>query len=157
MIKSSLSEFASQSGSGGKEEPSQDIETSQDREPSPDCTDPSEGKEGELSSDHEDPDLVQGDPNIGQFMLTEGEQGDFDTFALAWLSVFLQKGRKGKTPLWKVSQENPNFYSKAQQAHQQATPTFTNQCLAYKISGSAPQLLRFLFMVRLKLKISSPN
>ena len=71
-------------------------------------------------------------------MLTEGEQGDFDTFALAWLSVFLQKGRKGKTPLWKVSQENPNFYSKAQQAHQQATPTFTNQCLAYKISGSAP-------------------
>ena len=66
MIKSSLNEFASQSQSdpGGKEESSHDKETSRDGEPSPDQADPSDGEEGELASDHEDPDLDEGDPNL---------------------------------------------------------------------------------------------
>ena len=66
MIQSSLSNFAShfKSDSGGKGEASQDHETSGDREPSPDRVDPSEGEEGELASEEEDPKLDQGDPNL---------------------------------------------------------------------------------------------
>ena len=61
MIQSSLSTFASQfkSDSGGKGESSQDQaqEVSQEGDPSPDHGDPSEGEEGELASDKEDPDF----------------------------------------------------------------------------------------------------
>ena len=46
------------------------------------------------------------------------EQPDFDSFALASPSVSLPRG---KTPLWKVSQENPKFYSQAQTQAQQPT------------------------------------
>ena len=72
---------------------------------------PSEGEEGQLLSGEEDSDLHQGDPNLTQPVMTEEEQRDYDSFALASPSV---QYKKGKTPLWKVSQENPQFYSQAQ-------------------------------------------
>ena len=63
MIQTSLSTFASKfkSDSGGNGESFQDqvLETSCDREPSPDRADPSEGEEGELASEEEDPKLDQ--------------------------------------------------------------------------------------------------
>ena len=76
MIQSSLSTFASQfkSDSGGKGE------SFLHREPSPDHVDPSEGEEGELASDEEDPGLDRGDPNLTQLVLTEEEQRNFESF-----------------------------------------------------------------------------
>ena len=81
-------------------------EPSRDKEPSQDLEDSSEGEE-----DHEDPQLDQGNPDLDQLMLTAEEQCDLDSFDLASPSVSLPRG---KTPLWKVSQENPKFYSQAQ-------------------------------------------
>ena len=57
--------------------------------------DPSEGEEGELAIDEEDPGLHRGDPNLTQLVLTEMEQRDFESFALASPSVS-QKGKKRK-------------------------------------------------------------
>ena len=69
MIHSSLSVVTSQCKSdsvGNLGESSQDHETSRDREPSLDLVDLSEGEEGELASDEEDPNVNQGDPNLDQ-------------------------------------------------------------------------------------------
>ena len=60
--------------------------------------DPSEGEEGDLASDEEDPGLHRGDPNLTQLVLTEEEQRDFESFTLASPSV-PQKGKNGK-PLY---------------------------------------------------------
>ena len=46
-------------------------------------------------------------------MMTENEERDFETFALASSNV-----PKRKT-LWRASQENTKFYSQAQQVHRQ--------------------------------------
>ena len=54
----------------------------------------SEGEEGELASEEEDPDLHRGDPNLTQLVGMEEEQRYFYNFALASLGV---QGRKGKT------------------------------------------------------------
>ena len=137
IIQSSLSNFASQfkSDNRGKGESSQDHETSRDRLPSPNHVDHSEGEEGELASDEEDPEINQGDPNLDQLMLTEEEQKHFESFALALPSLSVQKGKIN--PLWKVSQENTKFYSQAQQAHQQTNPTFTSQAQPIRYQAQA--------------------
>ena len=56
--------------------------------------------------------------------MTEEEQRDFDSFAIASPSV---QGKKGKTPLWKASQENPKIYSQAQQAQHETDLSYTSQ------------------------------
>ena len=71
-------------------------------------------------------------------MLTEEEHRDYVSFALASPSISLQKGKKGKTSLWKVSQENPNFYSQAQQAQQHNNMTITNQTQPIRTQTQAP-------------------
>ena len=53
------------------------------------------GEEGELGSDEEDSDLHLGDPNLTQLVMTEEEQRDHDSFALALPSV---QDKKGKNP-----------------------------------------------------------
>ena len=60
------------------------------------------------------PDLYHGDPNLSQFLITEEEQREFDSFNDHNEDAMSLQYKKGKTPLWKVSQENTKFYSKAQ-------------------------------------------
>ena len=50
----------------------------------------------------------QGVPLLDQLLLTVEEQRDFDSFASP------NTRPKGKTPLWKVSQENPQVYPRTQ-------------------------------------------
>ena len=54
--------------------------------------DPSEGKEGELASEEEDPDLHQGNPNLSQLVMTEEEQQAFDSLNEASTSSQNKKG-----------------------------------------------------------------
>ena len=88
----------------------------QEKEPS-DHADHSEG--GDFAS-VEDPAENQGDPKWENLMMTEEEERDFESLALASPSI-----TKRKT-LWKASQENTKFYSQAQQVHRQ-NDSFTSQ------------------------------
>ena len=137
MNQSFLSLFVSQlkaNSSGSKGESSQDqaykISRDQDQEleqdPSPSLVDhvnPPEGEEGELTSEKEDPDLHQRNPNLSQLVLTEEELRDFDSFNEASTNFH---SKKGKTRLWKVSQENTKFYSQAQQANHRSDSMYSS-------------------------------
>ena len=99
MIQSSLSTIVSQYKpiaskfkleSGAREDPLKNkirlklmrtLSLSREREPSPDLVDPSVGEDGELVFEEEDLGLDQGDSYLTQFMLTEEEQKDFDSFS----------------------------------------------------------------------------
>ena len=102
MLQSSLSNFASQlkcsSGGQGESESTQNVASDQEKEPS-DHDDHSEG--GDLAS-VEDPAEIPGDNKLENLMMTEDEERDFETFALASLNVF-----KRKTS-WRASQEKQN-------------------------------------------------
>ena len=67
-----------------------------------------------------DPDEIPGDPKLENLMMTEEEERDFETFALASPNV-----SKRKTS-WRASQENTKFYSQAQQVYHQ-DDSFTSQ------------------------------
>ena len=103
MLQSSLSNFASQlkssSGGQGESESTQNVASDEEKEPS-DHDDHSEG--GDLAS-VEDPAEIPGDNKLENLMMTEEEERDFETFALASLNV-----SKRKTS-WRASQEKQNF------------------------------------------------
>ena len=84
---------------------------------------------------------IEGIPNLTQLVLTEEEQRDFESFALASRSVS-QKGKKGKPPLWKVSPENPKFYSQAQQIQHQTDSIYTSQPIRSQAQAELCQLER---------------
>ena len=103
MLQSSLSNFASQlkssSGGQGESESTQNVASDQEKEPS-DHDDHSEG--GDLAS-VEDPAEIPADNKLENLMMTEEEERDFETFALASLDV-----SKRKTS-WRASQDKQNF------------------------------------------------
>ena len=88
----------------------------QEKEPS-DHDYHSEG--GDLPS-VEDPTEIPFHPKLENLMMTEEEERDFETFALASPNV-----SKRKTS-WRASQENTKFYSQAHQVHPQ-DDSFTSQ------------------------------
>ena len=103
MLQSSLSNFASQlkssSGGQGESDSTQNVASDQEKEPS-DHDDHSEG--GDLAS-VEDPAEIPADNKLENLMMTEEEERDFETFALASLNV-----SKRKTS-WRASQDKQNF------------------------------------------------
>ena len=103
MLQSSLSNFASQlkssSGGQGESDSTQNVASDQEKEPS-DHDDHSEG--GDLAS-VEDPAEIPVDNKLENLMMTEEEERDFETFALASLNV-----SKRKTS-WRASQDKQNF------------------------------------------------
>ena len=109
MLKSSLSNFASQlkSNSGGQEQSvsTQNVTSDQEKEPS-DHDDRSEG--GDLASD-EDPIDIPGHPKLENLMMTEEEEKDFETFALASPNVSKRE--------YKVLFSGPGSSSGTSQAH----------------------------------------
>ena len=112
MIQSSLSSLTSQfkfSGGKGVASRDQDLESEQNQ----DQEDP-RVEDGGFTSEEEDPDLYHGDPKLSQFLITEEDQREFDSFNDHNEDAMSSQYEKGKTPLWKVSQENTKFYSKAQ-------------------------------------------
>ena len=122
MLNSSFAKFAFQlkSGSGGQgdseptqnvcSEPTQNVRSDHEKDPS-DHDDHSEGRD--LASVEELPE-APGDPQLENLMMTDEEQGDFETFNLASPNV-----HRGKSS-WKASHENTKFYSQAQQARHQS-------------------------------------
>ena len=103
MLQSSLSNFASQlksnSGGQGESDSTQNVASDQEKEPS-DHDDHSEG--GDLAS-VEDPAEIPADNKLENLMMTEEEERDFETFALASLNI-----SKRKTS-WRASQDKQNF------------------------------------------------
>ena len=149
MIKSSLTELGvvSKTTPPQSQSNSRDPikELSQDEEPSQDLEDSSEGEE-ENAFNHEDPkleqgnfELDQGNPKLDHSILTAEDQPDLNSFALTSPSVSLPMD---KTPLSKVSQENPEFYSQAQtQAHlHQTQPTINTQARSATSTQAQPLL-----------------
>ena len=78
---------------------------------------PKESSKVSVESSEDEDTSHQGDPEIDQLLaeaeeqqlLKAEEQQDFDSFASLIITL-----PRGKTPLWKVSQENPQVYPRAQ-------------------------------------------
>ena len=85
-------------------------------------------------------------------MLMEEEQKDLESFSLASPSVSIQKGKKGKDPLWKVSQENTIFFLRLSRHNSKLIRLVLIRCSLLDLR-LRPWLLRFRF--RPKLSSSS--
>ena len=75
--------------------------------------------EGGDSASDEDPTNILGDPKLENLMMTEEEERDLETFALASPNVSKRKSS------WRASQENTKFHFQAQVHHQD--DSFTSQ------------------------------
>ena len=119
MLKSFISDFASQlkpsSWGQGESVSTQNVASDQEKEPS----DHDDSSEGGDSASGEDPIDILGDPKLENLMMTEKEEKDFETFALASLIVLKTESS------WRASQKNTKFYSQAQVHHQ--NDSFTSQ------------------------------
>ena len=128
MLQSSLSNFVfqlkSSSGGQGESVSTQNVASDQEKEPS-DHDDRSEGGD---SASGEDPADIPGDPKLENLMMTEEDQRDFETFALASPNVSKRKSSR------RACQENTKFYSQAQVHHQD--DSFTS--LARLVVSQAP-------------------
>ena len=95
LLQSSHSNFASQPKSSSEGQrgsvSTQNVASDQEKEPS-DHDDHLEG--GDLASE-EDPTDIPGDPILENLMMTEEEERDFETFALASPNVSKRKSRGG--------------------------------------------------------------
>ena len=89
----------------------------------------------------EDPTDIPGDPKLENLMMTEEEERDFETFALASPNVSKRKSS------WRASQENTKLYSRAQVHHQddsftsQARPVVSQALDRDQVQGQAQPLL----------------
>ena len=114
-------------GARESQSPHRNVTSDQEKEPS-DHADHSEG--GDFAS-VEDPAENRGDPKWENLMMTEEEERDFESLALASPSI-----TKRKT-LWKASQENTKFCFQAQQVHRQ-NDLFTSQARPVESQALAP-------------------
>ena len=90
---------------------------------------------GGFTSEEEDPNLYHGDPNLSQFLITEEEQREFHSFNDHNEDAMRSQYKKGKTPLWKVSQENTKIILKARR-----------HVILNLLARLARLMIRFLFL-----------